>query len=243
MAKRKKKDKELRYYAWLVAYINSDHLHLVQSQLAKFQEYEEVQPFIPTVRVLKKKFKGKNHFEEVPLLFQYGFFKVPRKFAIHWRFLEGMQENISCIFGWVKDPVKIIKGGMGDTSIPVATATPREIAKLVKASMDIGAHGAEDLHMIKPGDFIILKGYPYEGVEAEFVEVNPKKKTVKVRIIMFSQKKDVDVSYDNVFFNLYQNKGYDDSVSTEKSLDEMKDNKTLDKLMGKLSKRNNNGAE
>jgi len=237
MAKRKK-DKGNNYYAWVIAYINSEFLPIVHDQLRKHLEYEEVEPYIPTVKVLKKKFKGKNQFEEVPLLFHYGFFKVPRKYAIHWRFLEGLQANVNCIFGWVKDPLKVLRGGQGDNAIPVATATSREIADLIRATINVGAHSADDLELIKPGDFIILKGYPYEGIEAEFIKVDDKRRMVRVRIIMFSQLKEVDVSFDNVFFNLYQNKGYDDSIDNKNSLDDMNDKKTIDKLMGKLSKHN-----
>jgi transcription antitermination factor NusG len=228
-------------FCWVVAYINSEFLDIVQKQLSKYAEYKDVEPLIPTIKVLKKKFKGKQQFQDVPLLFQYGFFKMPRKFAIHYSFLENMQKNISCIYGWVKDPHKVIgrmkkRRGIEDNDIPVATATAKEISKLIRASLEIGAHGSDDLQMLKEGDFIILKGYPYEGVEAEYIRMDEKKRMVRVRIIMFNQMREIDVSYDNVFFTIYQNKGYDDSVSTEASLDEMVEKKTFDKLMGKLSK-------
>lgn len=230
-------------YCYVVAYINRDFLGILKQQLKKHKEYKDVEPYIPTVRVLKKKFKGKEQFEEVPLLFQYGFFKVPRSLAIHYNFLDSLKENISCIYAWVKDPLKKVKplvvskeesiGKLNDTHVPIATATSKEIAALIRATINIGAHGPDDLSLLKRGDFIILKGYPYEGIEAEFLELNEKKGKVKVRIIMFSQNREVEVSYDNVFFTLYQNENYDPDKLSKTSLDAMNDNNTLDKLMKK----------
>lgn len=233
MAKKKSKTK---HFVWVVAYINSDFLKLVQEQLDRFQEYDEVEPYIPTIKVLKKQFKNKEQFEEVPLLYHYGFFKVPRKYAIHYSYLENMQKNISCIHGWVKDPVK---GSL--QKIPVATATAEEISELIRTTINLGAHSSEDLDLIKPGDYVVLRGYPWEGMECEYLGVNDKTKKVRVKMFMFLQDKEVEVPFDAVFFNLYRGKGYDDSVSNKHSFDDMQAKGTLNNFLGKLEKRKNNG--
>lgn len=231
-------DAKSNYYCWVVAYIDSDFLHLVKPQLARYPEYAEVEPYIPTVKVLKKKFKGKDAFDEIPLLFNYGFFKIPRKYAVHREYLDGLQRNISAIYGWVKDASKRVKNASNvnewdDSYVSVATATAHEITHLIKSSVDIGAHSSDDITMLKPGDFITLKGYPFDGVNAEFVSVDEKKKRVKVKIIIFDHTKEVDVSYDNVFFTVYHGKSYDDSLTIKNSLDEMAANKTLDRFTNK----------
>jgi transcription antitermination factor NusG len=233
-------------YCHVVAYVNSEFIDIVEKQLKKHREYKDIKAIIPTIKVLKKTFKGKHQFEDVPLLFQYGFFKIPRVLAIHADFLENLQKNISCIYGWVMDPHKLVRphrvekskatGKLTDKHVPVATATSKEVSKLLRAAVDLGAHSAEDIKMLKPGDYITLKGYPYEGVEAEFMSLNPAKRLVKVRMILFSQLKEVEVSYDNVFFTLYTNKGYDESKLSETSLDDMTSRKTFDKLMKKTQK-------
>jgi transcription antitermination factor NusG len=238
----KPKDKDKRF-CWVIAYIDSKFLHLVKHQLTRNVEYQEVEVFIPTVKVLKKTFKGKEQFDEVPLLFNYGFFKIPRKYAIYRNYLENLQKNISAIHGWVKDPGKILKKRgkepmQGDDRyISVATATSTEISKLIQASQNIGAHSSEDLDMIKPGDFIILRGYPFDGVEAEFVSMDRKRKKVKVKLTVLWNK-EVEVSFDNVFFTIYHNNSHDDSLTIKKSLDEMKDNNRLDSFLNK-----NNGTK
>jgi hypothetical protein len=231
-------DAKSNYFCWVVAYINAEFLHLVKGQLAKYPEYDEVEAYIPTIKVLKKQFKGKEQFEEVPLLFNYGFFKIPRKFAIHKNFLEDMQKNVSCIYAWVKDGAKAVntrvKQSQTDRDIPIATATAEEIADLIRNTINIGAHSAEDLDLLKEGDYITLRGYPWEGSEAIFVGINEKKRKVKVKLILFDQYKELEVSYDNVFFTIYKDKNWDDSITTKDSLDDLKDRKKLDKLTNKL---------
>lgn len=227
-------------HIWVVAYINSEHLHLVHQQLKASPEYDEVEAYIPTIKVLKKQFKGKDQFEEVPLLFNYGFFKIPRKFAIHFKYLENMKANITCIFAWVKDGAKVvrtrIRGTGTDSDIAVATASAEEIAELIRSTIDIGAHSAEDLHLLKPGELITLRGYPWEGSQAEYVGINDKKNKVIVKLILFDQLKEVEVSFDNVFFTIYRDRrNYDDSIPIGESLDEMKERKTLDKFMNKYA--------
>lgn len=232
-------------YCWVVAYIDSTFLGQCQDQLTKHREYKEVEPLIPTVKVLKKKFKNKLHFEDVPLLFQYGFFKIPRSLAIHHAFLENLQKDISCIYGWVKDPLKKVRSrivekgqekGLSDLHVPVATATAEEISELIKATVNIGAHSADDINMLSSGDWIILKGYPYEGMNAEFISKNDKKRLVRVRLILFDAVREVEVSFDNVFFTLYENEGYDETKLSKTSLDDMGQKNTLDKLMKKTQK-------
>lgn len=231
---------DANYFSWVIAYIDSAYIDKVTTELAKFREYKEVAAYIPTVKILKKTFKGKQTFEDVPLLFNYGFFKIPRKFAVHHKFLEGLKENISCIYAWVKDPHKIVakaskplllneKSFYHEKEIPAATATAKEIALLAKDSFNYSAHSADDIEKVKPGSMITLRGYPFEGVVATVMEINPKKETVKVKINIFDQLREIDVDYDNVFFTIYHAKSYDDSITVKNSLHAMVESGGLDK--------------
>lgn len=198
-------------FVWVVAYIDSAHLKTVVKELAKYPEYNRVEAYIPTVKILKKTFKKEDIFEEIPLLFNYGFFKVPREYAVYRNYLDNMQKNVSCIYGWVKDPSK---GILANTdSVYCATATSDEIADLIKKSGNMGAHSADDLALIKPGDMIILRGYPFDGMEAELVSVDEKRQRVMVNITIFDQVRPAEVSYDNVFFTVYHNKNYDENAN------------------------------
>lgn len=250
MAKKKKlKEKD---FCWVVAYIDSSFLKHVERDLGKFPEYEDVEAFIPTVKILKKTFKKENFFEEVPLLFNYGFFKIPRKFGIYKDWLDNMKRNISCIYGWVPDPQKVIETKPKlrsdgkpmqyyDSDVPVATATSYEISELLKASVNIGAHSADELDLINIGDMIILRGYPWENLPATLLEIDHKKQKVKVRIDtgIFKQSKEVSVSFDNVFFTIYHNKNYFPDVLSNNSIDAMVGGGRLDKVFKKAQDNKN----
>lgn len=215
-------------YSWVIAYINTSYIDRVYKDLKKSPEYKDIEVYIPTVKILKKTFKKENYFEEVPLLFNYGFFKIPRKYAVHKRFLDDMKTNINCIFGWVNDPIKVMgkkpnlrsdnKFIWDDAHVPVATASSEEISTLVQSAYKTSVYDSDDINRLSPGMVIRLRGYPFDNVLAEVVEVLPKKHKVRVNIEMFDQIKDVLVSFDNVFFTIYHNNSFDDSVSLASAL-------------------------
>lgn len=215
-------------FSWLIAYINTSYIDRVYTDLKKNPEYRDIEVYIPTVKILKKTFKKENYFEDVPLLFNYGFFKIPRKYAVHKRFLEDLKTNVNCIFAWVNDPLKVMgkkpnlrpdnKFTWDDTHVPVATATSEEIATLVQAAYQTSVYDGDDINRLNPGMIIKLRGYPFDNILAEVVEVYPKKHKVRVNIEMFDQVKDVLVSFDNVFFTIYHSGSYDDSVTLASSL-------------------------
>lgn len=225
--KRKKVIKpEPKRYIWTIAYINRDFLDIVESEISRYGY--DIETYIPTVRVIKKKFKGKNVFEFVPLLFNYGFFKVSYEDACNPEFLLILRSRISCIYGWVKDPAGNIKNNVSlragnkesYNALPgSAFATDKEIAQMVKNSSDINVYSSEELERFKKGDYIKLKGYPFDDVPAEILEINFKAKNIKVSLLLDALVKEVTVSFENVFYTVYQ--GYDESLTKDSNLDEM----------------------
>lgn len=246
-SKKQKLKKQLRNdpFVWIIAYIDSKFLSSVEKQLNKYPEYKDVSVYIPTVKILKKTFKKENHFEEVPLLFNYGFFKVPRIYAVYKDWLDNLQRNISCIYGWVKDSANIIENKPrlrvdGKSALPlknvisIATASSVDIARLIKETANMGAHSADDISLLSVGSPIVLRGYPFEGVNATVIDIDHKKQKVNVSIQIFDQMKEVKVSFDNVFFTIYHsNKNYDDSLSSDASIEDLGDKKVFDKIQKK----------
>lgn len=228
------------YFCYPIAYIDASLMSKVEEELNKYPEFNEVTPMIPTVKILKKTFKGKQSFEEVPLLFNYGFFKMPRQKAIHHKFLEALKNNISCIYAWVKDAQKemnkhpiIRPDGKSiyytDAHVPIATATSEEVSNLIKDSFQHSIHDSTDLGTAYPGMMVTLQGYPFDNMPAEIVEIDEKHQKVKVKLNIFSQMKVVSVEFDNVFFTIYHSRNWDDSITVKNSLDEMIDNNSFDK--------------
>lgn len=233
-------------YTWIVAYIDVNFVKNVDLDLRSSPEYNEVTAYIPTVKVLKKKIKGLEEFEEVPLLFNYGFFRLPRNLARSKAYLDNMKANIACIFGWVPDPAKTIGKKpklhdhnvcYDDSNVPIATATSDEITKLVEMARESTIFSAVELDKLKVGDTITLKGYPWEGMDATVIEIDPKKKIIKVNLLLFQQLKEISVGFDSVFFTIYRNtSNYDPETPTNRSVNSFVGDKILDRLTFNLDR-------
>lgn len=216
-------EKREKNNVWLIAYIHRDHIHRVEKELLEYG-YKDIEAYIPTVKLLQKKFKGHNVFEFVPLLFNYGFFRIPYQKACDPDFLIKLKTRITCIYGWVKDIAKVqinIKEDELDyiKALPgAAIATDKEILNLQKTSKNLSIFTAEDLKRIKVGDMIVLQGYPFENVPAEIIEIDFKKAKVKVKMDIATMFKEVEVSFENVFYTIY--KDYSEE-GKEKSTEEI----------------------
>lgn len=214
---------------WAICYINPSMLHLLSVDLRKQPKYRSVEAYIPTVDMLKKQLKGKDHFEKVPLLFNYGFFKVPKYFIPNPHFLDQMEEDIRCIFGWVKDPLlkysskPILKYGLTlHNPKNIALATAAEMRELKRAEKSQTIYTAKDLETLHPGKIIVLKKYPFENLPAEIVSIDIQRKEVKVKLCLDTTLTDkpIKVSFDNIFYSVYLN--YLDLEMKEKSIEDVK---------------------
>lgn len=225
---------------WITAYINREFLHRVEDELKRYGY--DIEIYIPTVRVLKKKHKGKDLFEFVPMLFNYGFFRLNYEDACNQDYLMELRFRITAIYAWVKDPAsnlanttRLKKDNTNSYyGIPAAAvAKDKEIADLIKCSETIDIYSADDLARFETGDLITLKGYPFENMPAELLSINKTKKQIRVRLLLEALVKEVTVSYENVFYTIYQ--GYDDSVGKGDNYDEMQasssNRRKLDKLL------------
>lgn len=193
---------------WIIAYIDSTKIEHVVKDLRKKSIYRDIIAYIPTVRILQKKVKNQEIFEYVPLLFNYGFFKIPLPLACNEDFLIGLKQNIQCIFGWVKDSAKTIKSQIedeGESYNPqVALATERDIANMLLSEEESSIYSAKDLEGLTIGNTITLRGYPFENINAEIISINHNKKQVKVKLELDSILKEVTVSFDNIFYTVYR---------------------------------------
>lgn len=198
---------------WLIAYINRTFIDIIEREIIEYGF--DVEVYVPTVKVLRKTFKGQRLFEFVPMLFNYGFFKVNYKDACSAEYLNLLRNRITAIYGWVKDPaytmlqedqdLKLKKEGFINAKPQAAIATDKEVVRMVKQSKELSIFSAEDIGRLNVGDYIKLEGYPFDNMPAEILHINTKKKEVKVRLLMDTIVKDVLVSFDNVFYSIYKN--------------------------------------
>lgn len=208
--------KTLPDFVWVTAYINRDHLATVESDLLTFG-FSAVRVFIPTVRVLKKRFKNKNVYEYVPLLFNYGFFNIPYSNACDPSFLRKLKTKIPAIYAWVRDPIKTLKSSPNlrfdnsqrememDTNIAIVTED--EIAELLKTSEHLSVFSDGIADKLKEGQFITLKGYPYEGMPAEIQKIDRANRKIKVKLLLECVIAEATISYENIFYTVYSDYG------------------------------------
>jgi transcription antitermination factor NusG len=224
------KQNKLPKKVWCIAYINRDKLELVETELRRYGY--KVEAYIPTVKILKKKFKNKDVFEETPLLFNYGFFRLKYNDACNPDFLMELRSRITCIYAWVKDPIsnlsKLGKLRMDNhnfiKAMPAsAICTDQEVANLVKEAEKSSVFSADEINRLSKGDYITLKGYPFDDMPAKIISINKSNKTVRVKLLTEGIFDKVTLAFENVFYTVYQ--GYDDSLTKGDNYDEMIANK------------------
>jgi hypothetical protein len=99
--------------------------------------------------------------------------------------------------------------------IQCAVATDEEISSIVEYSKTCEIYSKEDVDKLKKGMSITLVGYPWDGLTAEVVKVDAKRKKVTVSIDMGYSMQQANVSFDNVFYSIYKG-GYDENETHEK---------------------------
>lgn len=222
---------------WCIAYINKDHLSTIEADLEEHGYQGRVKAVVPTVKILRKQFKREKFFDEVPLLFNYGFFEMPYKQACYESFLGQLRNDIPAIFAWVSDPSRVLsmKPELNIDNRLInfpraAIATEREMAEIIKQSQVNSVYMDRHINSIEPGKHIILKGYPFDNLPAEVVHINKKKKEIRIRLEFNSVMKEATVSFDNVFYTVYE--AHDAEKFPHESLDEINDrsNYLIDKL-------------
>lgn len=222
---------------YLVAYIDGSKVESLQTELAKYPEYVmDIEAHVPRVKVLKKKFKGKEYFDTVPLLFNYGFIGVPLNWAINSDILMQIRDRITCISHWVTDPARNPRKKAVTAQerphfqneikefkrlIPYAYVDEEEVKRMIKTANQESIHSNEDVNKLVIGDIINLMGYPFEGMLAVVKSINKRNKTVIVSIGLLDTEKEISVSFDNVIYSIYRG-SYDEAYNRDKTVPEYK---------------------
>lgn len=220
-------------YVWIVCYINVTELDSIEANLAKkYRRYMDVQAYVPTVRVLDRTFKRQNQYKYVPVLLNYGFFKVPKYFIYNDELLRVLKNDVKAIYEFLKDPTKEKLRIKKHRKIPVvATVSQQEIDNLIEVCKNYSVYSQSQEQSLTPGQIITLRTYPFDNVMVEIISINRGAKKAKVKILSgMNITPLVTISFDHIFYTIYN----DHSLVTpakEKSLDEMRENSyTIDNL-------------
>lgn len=225
-------------YSYCIFYMERKYSHLIKKELIEWG-YDDLKVVIPMVKILKRTVKGKMVFEEVPILFNYGFMRIPTEKAYSRPYLTKLRRRISGIRTWLrstetmherKKKIRIDNSEDFDDFSLVATCSRKDVRRFIRMARANKKYSIEDLMNVKPGDYIILKGYPYEGIDSTVLDVNYTNKTVKVLIYPEHGKMEVNLDFDSVLYSVYQNSDpdklycnnldYDPNSITSESIEE-----------------------
>lgn len=213
-------------YIWLIAYINSEYVEKISHDLAKDERFRRVQVCVPMVKVAKKKHKGEVEYKEVPMLFNYGFIKLPVRYMADVEFLKDLRTHVAAIIGFVKDPVNVMRNtqiksrpSLPTKTLPYAIASEEEVANLLKAQEGMSIYTGDDISNLYPGAFVTLAGYPFDGIDAEIIEIHHQQRTALVKLSSASLCQRVKVSFDNLIYSVYSSS--DELPSKVRSIEDL----------------------
>lgn len=195
---------------WCIAFVDSEKISTVNDQIEKAKL--PIKALIPSVKVITKKFKGKIFFTEVPLLFNYGFFKIPVSYTHNKDRMESIKSAIPTIFSWMYNHEKSEKQENGHYTprIIVETTKFQEIIRLKRIGLLRSVYSSVDIDNLQKGSYIVLKGYPFDNIPAEVISINKKAEKVKVSLLVdmtndggYGSIREVTVGFSNIFYTIY----------------------------------------
>ncbi|MEG1415381.1 MAG: hypothetical protein RSC49_02135 [Clostridium sp.] len=198
-------------YQWVIFHMDNKYFSTINNEL-KDKGYKHIKAVIPTVSILRKRQKGKDIYEEVPILFSYGFMKMPTEKAYSRRFLTELRKNITGIHSFVKSletmhPGKLRKRvdnaeDFDDFSI-VATVSASEVRRFRRLSKQNKKYTQDSIINLEIGSYVVLRGYPFEGVSATVLDVNLTEGTVKLLLYPEGGKMQVKLPLENAIYSIY----------------------------------------
>lgn len=198
---------------YCIFYIERKFYRTINDEL-KAKGYKGIRAIVPEIKILKKAIKGKTYYEEVPVLFNYGFMRMPVELAYSRTFLRKLRKDITGIRTWLKStqtmfPKKkrrrIDNAEDWDDFSMVATCPRSEVKRFRKISRANKKYSLEEITKLKEGDYVVLNIYPYEGVDATIKKVNRKEKTVTLNLYPNMGTMEVTIPLDHVLYSIYHN--------------------------------------
>lgn len=198
-------------YVYCICRIDKKHWTTINSDL-KCGGYKNIKAYIPTIRILKKSKNNRNFYIEVPLLFNYGFVRMSSTKAFDRQYLRKLKKDIPGILGWLKSletmhpkkkRARIDNPEDFDDFSKVAIVSKEEVKYYKRVLKQNRVYTSEDIINLKLGSYVVLKGYPFEGIGATILEVNLNLKLVKVALYPDSANIIVQIPMDNVFYSIY----------------------------------------
>ncbi|MCM1438842.1 MAG: hypothetical protein NC131_06475 [Roseburia sp.] len=221
-----KRTRKRKKYVYCIFYLEKKLYKDIARQL-KNAGYDKLKAIVPMVKILRKTIKGKMQFVEEPVLFNYGFIKMPSEFAYDRQFLNQVKKKVPGIHHWLRDTetlhprkkkARIDNAEDFDDFSLVATCPRKDVRRFLKISRENSQYSLDDFVKVTPGTFVQLKGYPYEGMNAKVKKVDHSTRTVELDMVtLMGGTLTLTLPFDNVIYSVYRN--YDPDVIYASFLD------------------------
>lgn len=206
--------------------------------------YKHVKAIVPTISVLKKSRKGKNEYEDVPLLFNYGFIRMRSDKAFDRYYLNKIKRDIPGILSFMKSldhkpkrkRLRIDNAEDFDDYSVVATISRDEVIRYKHMARANKIYSVDDITRVGIGDYVILRGYPFEGIPAILLESNLNTKKMLVKLYPETDGNlEIEVPMENVLYSAYHESDEYKLYSTdfEKDISQIPDGSTEELLMNR----------
>ena len=206
--------------------------------------YKHVKAIVPTISVLKKSRKGKNEYEDVPLLFNYGFIRMRSDKAFDRYYLNKIKRDIPGILSFMKSldhkpkrkRLRIDNAEDFDDYSVVATISRDEVIRYKHMAKANKIYSVDDITRVGIGDYVILRGYPFEGIPAILLESNLNTKKMLVKLYPETDGNlEIEVPMENVLYSAYHESDEYKLYSTdfEKDISQIPDGSTEELLMNR----------
>ena len=226
---------------YCIFYLEPKYYKDINEKLEELGLNRKVKAIIPVLQILKRNSRGKMLFENVPILFNYGFMKMPTELAYSRSFLNKLRKRIPGIKAWLKDTEtlfsqkkrrRIDNAEDWDDFSKVATVPKKVVRRFIKLAKANKTYSVEELMSLKIGDYITLTNYPYEGVDATVLSIDYNEKMVEVVMYPEYGKLITKLPFDDVFYTIYrdynpdiligQDKPFNPNTYTQDYLDRLK---------------------
>lgn len=177
-------------YVYTICRIDTKDWRNINQELVE-HGYKDIKCFVPTLTMVKKTYRGqKKEVEEVPMLFNYGFIRMRSEVAYNRNFLFHLKREIPGIVSFLKslDSMHVKKKRRRvdnaedwDDFSKVATVTKKEFRHYMRLSRANQVFSLDEV-MVNVGDFVVMRGYPLDGMPAKVLDFNYPNKTAIVEI-------------------------------------------------------------
>lgn len=180
----------------MIIYI--DRNKFLDTDIEKVEKEYGIEIVIPVTRVLKGKHRGRNNYEDVPYLFNFGFMRVPKFRRYDIDYLVKLKREIPLLLGFLRDTTLPSQG------FNYAMISSKEVNRIIRDAGQSSIYSEHQEENIKVGDSIKLSGYPFEGLYGVVEKINKEKQNMIIAVeISNGAPLKITVPFFNIYYTMY----------------------------------------